>query len=436
MKRLAFVLSALVALVACVPNRSFRANESVFRYRYPDDGHFFRAGRAALAYIEFDDKGNLFPQQHEVERALKLIDDFQKYDREANGGEAKGVVVFVFVHGWKNNASEESGNVWGFRKTLDEFAVRAGSRHLVGVYIGWPGVGWPGGDPDFTENVSFWNRKKVAKKVGGTALTGTLEQIMQKTKGTDYSGKSSCILVGHSFGGLALEGAVTPILRKSLDAMTAGDTIKPPADLIVLLNEAAPALIAKPFLCYLAKNNVSYVSDNEKPHPLLLSMTSVGDVVTKFVFPVAQLLSFHQPNFPSPGPPDRLGIPSEKTYYTLTTANMIALQNYQFIERKKGAEPPPKTYISPKAGHLTFDLAPKESKNATPYWVMQLPQVFVPDHGAVFGVHMIDLLEDLLWVRNILSQPSSESMPVAKAREQVSNPAAPGSIDIRLRKGN
>ena len=49
----------------------------------------------------------------------------------------------------------------------------------------------------------------------------------ERKKGPDYQGNSSCILIGHSFGGLVMETAVTPLLRNQLAKLEAGGQTKP-----------------------------------------------------------------------------------------------------------------------------------------------------------------------------------------------------------------
>ena len=169
------------------------------------------------------------------------------------------------------------------------------------------------------------------------------------------------------------------------------------ADLIVLINEAAPALLARPLLYYLAENNIEYSDPSGKtPFPLLLYHNFQGDVDTKFAFPGGQFLDHNKPKFKT-YPPDRFGIDSDKTYFYLTTANTIALQNHQFVSRAASAEKQADgAFVSPRVGHTAYDLVPKPGNNRTPYWVTQLPQVFVPDHGTVFGVEFMRLLVELL----------------------------------------
>ena len=209
--------------------------------------------------------------------------------------------------------------------------------------------------------------------------------------------------MGHSFGGVVLENAVTPILKSRVEAVVAGKPAPPPADLVVLINEAGSAQLARPFLYYLKQNHVRYRADHQQDSPLLLSLTSAGDVATKFAFPGGQWISPHRPkNLRKIDPPDAFGIDDDKTYYLLTTANTIALQNHVFQPRPADTlnDAPPDAYTSVTVGKKAiYDFVPlrdPDPRNNTPYWVAQLPQVFVPDHGEVFGYEFMNLVNQFL----------------------------------------
>jgi hypothetical protein len=82
-------------------------------------------------------------------------------------------------------------------------------------------------------------------------MSETLLDIIDETKGPHYQDPSLCILVGHSFGGLLLEHALTQTLINVLEREASEQedckTVKfsPPVDLITFINEAAPAIEAK-----------------------------------------------------------------------------------------------------------------------------------------------------------------------------------------------
>ena len=65
-------------------------------------------------FVEFDDQG-WFWDVNQVKAVEQMIRS------EAKIGQtniAQGIVMFVFVHGWKNNAATSNDNVEVFRKTL------------------------------------------------------------------------------------------------------------------------------------------------------------------------------------------------------------------------------------------------------------------------------------------------------------------------------
>jgi hypothetical protein len=165
--------------------------------------------------------------------------------------------------------------------------------------------------------------------------------------------------------------------------------------------------------------------------PLLLSITSTGDVATKFAFPAGQWISPHRPKLNKIEPPDVFGIESDKTYYLLTTANTVALQNHLFQQR-----PADSLDTTPSGAYSTvcvsknmiFDYLPLDPspRNNTPYWVSQLPQVFVPDHGEVFGFQFMNLISTFLLQARVMEGSSplcGESLPKPPVTRQRGSPA-------------
>ncbi len=407
MKAALLALPALfLVLAGCVPNKAFQAKTPTVDYRYPDDD-YYQPASAGLAFIEFLQNGALADDK-ERDAAFQKIEEYNRLNP------SKGAIVFVFVHGWKNNASEQSGNVSGFRRALD-FMARRTVRPVLGIYIGWPGVGWPGQNTGFAENVSFSNRESVAYAVGAKPLRETLVGILRHAKGPEFDGNSSVILMGHSFGGLVLESAITPVLKSRLDQIGTRGKIRSPADLILLINEAASAELARPLLYYLHDQHVKYRDDHGRDVPLLVSITSKGDTVTKFAFPAGQWISPSRPkDLKKIDPPDAFGIDNERTYYLLTTANTVALQNHEFKRRPSNglSDPPQAAYLTSRVSRkLVFDFVPiadPKPRNDTPYWVAQLPQVFVPDHGTVFGYEFIGLINEFVIKSQVIESGSNK----------------------------
>jgi pimeloyl-ACP methyl ester carboxylesterase len=300
------------------------------------------------------------------------------------------VALYVFVHGWKNNASEASGNVWGYRRFLSDIASQHCGQQVIGVYIGWPGASLKG-----DAFLSFWNREPIADNVGNNDdLANALRAILQAVKGPDYSDRdSTAVLIGHSFGGIVLERAATKLIREQLQKPGQGG--ESPADLFVLLNEAGAAAIARPFLIDLGDEGVTYRDSAGHPHPLLLSMTSTGDVATKLAYPGGEFLSFNRPATVKYSSADRFGQQSTLPYNLLTAANTISLQSHQIVQSSPDASC---DLLIPLTGRIIYcmNAIGQNRLNQTPYWIMQLPQVFVPDHSSVFQTNLLKLLSAVL----------------------------------------
>jgi len=368
----------LLALVACIPNRSYRVQNPVSLNEQPPS--YCPAGDAhyALSFIEFDDMGELWDPK-ELDAAIQTI------QKEKDNSP----LVLLFVHGWKNDASDKSGNVWGFRCELGAIAQRY-NRTVIGIYVGWRGAVT---DVTLFKDFTFWNRITAATRIPGAHLTDSLMRIMAETKGPDGSRDATLILVGHSFGGLVLELSVTQALVERIDdaeRRQGSHEVQFPADLVVFLNEAGPALQAKQLLDIMYRKHAQFSRPDGRPHPFLLSMTSKGDTATHLAFPGGQALSLFKTSLRSyPPGGDEFGVTNQKSYYLHTAANTEALQSHVIgldsDPDVRAAKENGTTYASVLVDGKTFYVAPKKAaKNTTPYWIMQMPVEIVPDHTTIF----------------------------------------------------
>ena len=95
---------------------------------------------------------------------------------------------FIFIHGWRNDSSSASlqnGDLHRFTTFIDETATlfgthptlkRWGQDTITGVYIGWHGHTWCS-----WHVVHFWNRGKVATKIGNnTNLLVNIHTIVEQ----------------------------------------------------------------------------------------------------------------------------------------------------------------------------------------------------------------------------------------------------------------
>lgn len=123
-------------------------------------------------------------------------------------------------------------------------------------------------------------------------------------------------------------------------------------------------------------------------------------MATKFAYPSGEFLSFNRPTTHKYAQLDPWGQGSSLPYDLITSGNFIALQNRSI---DKVAQVDSSCYISvstsPKETYCMHALPNAQHQppltqnpNTTPYWLMQLPQVFVPDHGTVFQSSFLELL--------------------------------------------
>jgi hypothetical protein len=389
--RIAAIGMAAMLLSGCVGNKSYRPSPAQY-LQYIHDGK--RDVNYILSFLEFDDMGEMFhPDQ--LTSAIRAIEEQRRRGK---------VTVMIFVHGWKNNASEASGNVWGFREELASLSQGKDVGRVIGVYFGWRGK-----RTHLTpfEDFSYWEGFDAANRIPGAQMTDAVLQIVKAVKGplAEDDG-SKCIAVGHSFGAIVLEKTLTQAMVDAID----DNRFDLMPDLTVLLNEAGPAMLAKPLLNLLVKRPpVATRQMDGKERPLLLAMTSTGDMATKIGLPIGQGATLlFKPWFflslRSYEPADEFGATNQKSYWLRSTANTPALQNHEI-----DLYHPPKANSKPAVLHNNlfntvtiggqcFDIyANDDVRNRTPYWVMQIPTQFVPDHTTVFKPEVIKLLDAFLY---------------------------------------
>jgi hypothetical protein len=500
MNKLAFALLAsmcLCSLGGCVHYGQFRddksgpKSQSIWRPDPSDPNH---RSNYYLAFVEVDEFGEMF-DRNQLVHALNLIRTAKQNSntkvRNENGVvSTHNAIVVTFIHGWKNNASDDSGNVWGFRDALNDVAKTFSDAFeerkkngltlpgeepepVVGIYIGWRGAVTNLG---VVKEFTFFNRRDAAARIPGADLTeilnevahwtkacvpgaGTPEQCPQNSKEGPGTGSLS-VIVGHSFGGLVLERTLTQAVAAQLLSQEAerlerqrrheeepgGNLVKPVTDLIVLVNEAAPATESKQLLDLLLHHRIQLCVGNEvdpktgrcqENQPLFLSITSTGDWATGLTLPIGQGASslfrrnfrsydecndaeHKKPNCKNPDP-QKVPITSQRTYYLHSTAHLPPLFSHLL-----GLEDAPDirqaATAARAAGHdkdihcFEATLLKKKSYcivpilntyNETPYWVMQMGKEFVPDHSQIFRPEFRELLGQFILQRLDMKQPGA-----------------------------
>src|SRR5215472_8265359 len=419
-------LTMCFALSGCVANRAYREKAPVLHEFAPETKLKY-----SMAFVEFDDVGEMFSKPSEIvvtdgkeQDNTELGQTIAEIERINRGEEGPDPVFVLFIHGWHNNASESSGNVWGFRSELQSLAQELAKRQpagqparpVMGIFLGWRGEAT---SLPVAKDFSFWNRKNAATRIPGAHLTEALRRIAIAAKSNP---RAKCVVVGHSFGGLVMERTLTQAMvemileyreendridkdlsegkldqetaaRQRQDAEDKLQRRRP--DLTVLLNEAGPATEAKEFLNFLVHQDIEFADSQNVRHPLFLSLTSTGDSATHIIFPVGQFLGKHGLNTRKYEEPDEFGETDQNHYFLHTTANSPRLVSHTVTPSDTAPSECKKTkYQEFQLGDKTYYICPtSDAKNRTPYWVMQIPTEFVPDHSTVFKPELRALLE-------------------------------------------
>lgn len=467
----------IAALVCggCVPNTMYRPGSTPAA---PDPrrdffSHERLAGRAfdpletadtgewpyRLAFVEFDDQGEMF-NRLQLDRAVAEIAAAKAEAR----AQRKRAVLAVFVHGWKNNASEASGNVWGFRQLLAglsrNYDDTAGP--VIGVYLGWRGavVSAP-----ILKEFTFFDRYRKAKNLPSAHLVEALLRMLQAAKGPTYDDPEpspATLLIGHSFGGAVLETALTQtLLGMAVHAKNTGHRVRWPANLVLLVNEAQEALRSYQLIESFARNlpprNEGVVSmapggagcvpssAQVLPEaPLIVSVSSTGDIATRVAFTGAQSLRrpFNSLRRYDDAHPNLLGFSRQTPMFLGTTAHRAEFQSHLMgrcqctgvtVPGSNRCQRPEDLVCEDAAveaarqvcavdtmttlGEATYLIVEKpHTRNRTPYWVMQMPPSVVPDHSTIFTPVFRNFIVTLLNRTTISSGPSETPRDTTEGR--------------------
>jgi hypothetical protein len=299
-------------------------------------------GRYKMAFVEFNDQGSAFDTSQRV-AAINLI------------RQAKRPLLFVYIHGWLNDAN--SADVCRFEHFIDLVSrfpeVTRQKVNVIGVYIAWRGkdLSIPGLDL-FT----FWSRKGAGFELA--AKNSCLATINELAITARAPGKQvhHCVLMGHSFGGLVLENTIS---HSILDATSTGARVSSPWDMAIAFNPADDSIGTRQLMSeldYLYKYDPArhaYVGRSpgadegntvDENRPLLIILQSENDFATGNFFPIGTGLSntlalrYHWNRVPVPGNPQEKV--SEQELDTHTPGNDKYLVNFE-VKPLGAAVPPP-----------------------------------------------------------------------------------------------
>src|SRR3984893_4428805 len=328
--RVFVTIAVAILLASCAAYGPYHANtssEPLNSVRGPKDGRY------KLAFIEFGDQGSALDTSQRT-AALRVI------------REARRPLLFVYIHGWQNNAN--SGDVCRFEHFIDTVSrfpeITGRKLNVIGVYIAWRGV-------DVTVPVAkfltFWSRKSAGTTIAAqNGCLATISELALAARAPDKT-YHHCVLLGHSFGGLVLENTIS---HSILDASSTGARNTSPWDMAVAFNAADSSIGSRQLMSeldYLYKYDPkrhAYVgrapgaeegSVLDENRPFLIILQSENDKATGQFFPIGtglfNIVNFraHWDKVPVPGSNGQKV--SESQFYDYTPGNNKYLVNYHVV---------------------------------------------------------------------------------------------------------
>jgi hypothetical protein len=393
-----------------------------------------------LGFVEFDDQGKPY-----IRDQIDLM--FSRIELEAR---YRDLLIIVYVHGWKHNATVDDTNVQAFRTLLSHLAwlesqrylappyLPLGPRKVVGIYLSWRGLSVDAGE--VAEDLTFWNRMATAHRIA----EGSIREVLARAKALrDAIDETSwdaiaggrhtfMVTIGHSFGGLIVYTALSQyyldrVVQTGLAdyARSLGGTSQAGAksrtkeipgygDLVVVVNPAIEAMRYEPIREVLEKRR-GPASFAPEQNPVFVELTSTADTATSVFFPAGRLVdatfeSFtncaerreamsslgHYPAFwthklkgPTPVAED-IALPP---VYLSAECHDFAMFNAQ--ERPNG-------YLRPgwqrryRTGAVLTQLAQSNYDPNDPFWIITTDQSMIRSHNDIQAPIFVDFLRQFL----------------------------------------
>ena len=362
---LIFVVIGVALPFGCVGNRMFNPEPEDYLRTYTTEGGL----PYAVAVVEFDDQGEPWDLR-QLDAALAEI-------RRLNRESEHGIVLYQFIHGWKSNAARDRGSgqrlAW-FERHVARIAKRSNAvarttgesaRPVVGLFIGWRGRTY---SLPVLIDASFWNRRVAAHRVASMRLNEVLSRTVVAAK---ENVDSKCALLGHSMGGMILEKTLGPVLVSEIMTVEhGGGSIPLRYDLIVAANASTEALYTKQLIDILRRTSVEVVLVDEAGNrtrsagPMLASITSVDDGITKFMVPFAMTINSIFVRYRASDDPIA---PSQRQLGVRTAGHLPYLHSHS---------------VEVRGEDLVIRELP-ERWNDTAFWVFQVPAEVSGDHSDI-----------------------------------------------------
>lgn len=398
-----------------------------------------------MGFIEFDEQGDFWSR----DLATKVIEDAATFAAKARGNREQTLLV-AYVHGWQNNA--RSLDVQNFKTFLDSLqgslvGARGKKIAVYGVYLAWRGRLLP--TPDHNDPLSrlvddtvyavpkilsFWTREAAGERVAKLSSTEALLRLNQAVRAGDPNARS--VVIGHSFGALVVENSLAQATLSRVYGDESGNsTARPPVDLTVLLNQAAPSMTAKRLQEGLTDAYRASRIDPPIEQPIIVSVTSTDDKATGMAFPVGRLL---ETLFARGRSYDAGAERSQHTYMRATAGHLPSMYSHKIVkyDPAKAGRPKkpdrlpsmpliPSALESPPPPEVTAAVSRQNEDNLlatrldpnwdfstsqqrwfvdrktkslwqTPYWIVSVNQDFIKGHGGVWNDNVVQFIISLI----------------------------------------
>jgi hypothetical protein len=397
----------------------------------PDRGYL-------LGFVEFDDQGLLFDNR----KQMKVV-----VDRLKDEVEKKDLLIIAFMHGWKHSAAPGDDNIKTFREVLMSLSeaenhiskiIGEPTSEIAGVYLGWRGDSLT---VPLLKELTFWERKNTAQKVGHAGVTevlNRLERIKQDKDSTVEGGsRTRFIVVGHSFGGAAVYAALSQILESGFVRTVGPKGVQSDVvgfgDLVILINPAFEALLFAP-MSDMSTERDSY---SKSQLPVLAVLTSEADDATKLAFPVGRRFSTF---FEKEGDTGRWNATTRQDeIIDVEKANITAVGHFEPYKTHylRATEPRREERAISTTGvksaqvfvrtseaweqdqpgsKITFDDSVLERTNSSagrnPYLVVRVDGKLIENHNDIADPRIIEFIKQLILI-------SSQSPKQKEAREKI-----------------
>jgi len=389
----------------------------------------------SLNFIEVKGDGTFFDQR-QLDSALDQIEKASFKD-PATGEPRQKPLVFIYIHGWHNNAEERensasaacpnlTGDVAKFRDCglpilASDYPTKEGAPPaVVGIYLAWHGTDFtPAGVVTYIVP-SYMLRRYAANHVGQTGMCNAVGQILDKAKDRQ---KYVVALMGHSFGARVLENALqviapngkcadNPLMRyRQRIAKITGQPDTPalspdvvnataPADLIFYINAAAPnTFTRKTINAWNSSCPKGGVTDYAicSANPFYVSVTSHTDFATGLVMPIANIAFFWWPVSLKPPNFEITPLSAANTPWMHTHHDPKDLKAHPCPPAKPNAVCFPVQIASkgPSVYIENYDIEPLRDKKYL-FWIMNLGHYFSRNHGDVWNPKIFSMVHALL----------------------------------------